>query len=30
LSDDGGDAIVQIFLDLINGNDDGNRWFHIS
>ena len=28
LSDDGGDAYVQIFLDLIDGNDDGNQRFH--
>ena len=29
LPDDGGDAFVQIFLDLINGNDDGNQRFHL-
>ena len=29
LSDDGGDAFVQIFLDLIDGNDDGNQRFHL-
>ena len=29
LSDDGDDAIVQIFLDLIDRNDDGNQRFHL-